>query len=44
MYGDGRLDFECEHTVDSTDGLLSSCTPETYIMPITNIAPINIIF
>lgn len=33
-----------EHIMGSTDDLLPSCTPESYIMLLTNIAPINITF
>ena len=33
-----------EHTVQYTDDVLQSCTPETNIILLTNITPINSIF
>ena len=30
-----------EHTVQCTDDVLWNCTPETYIILLTNVTPIN---
>ena len=30
-----------EHTIQYTDDVLQNCTPETYIMLLTNDTPIN---
>lgn len=32
-----------EHTIKYTDGVLQSCTPEIYIMQLTNVTLINLI-
>ena len=37
----GRSDWGGEHTPQYTDGVLWNCTPETYIVLLTNVAPIN---
>ena len=30
-----------EHTIQYTDNVLQNCTPETYIILLTNVTPIN---
>ena len=30
-----------EHTIQYTDDVLQDCTPETYIILLTNVTPIN---
>ena len=40
--GDGRrLDLGGEHTIQRTDDVLWNCPPETYIILLTNVTPIN---
>lgn len=44
IYGDGRgLDFGCEHTIEYAGDILQNHIPETYIMLLTDITPINLI-
>ena len=33
--------WDGEHTIQYTDDVLQSCTPETYIILLTNVNPIN---
>ena len=40
--GDGKvLDLAGEHTIQFIDNVLQNCRPETYIILLTNIIPIN---
>ena len=40
--GDGsRLDSGGGHTIQYTGGLLQDCMPETYVILLTNVTPIN---
>ena len=31
-----------EHTIQYTDDVLQNCTPETYIIALTNVTPVNL--
>ena len=35
------LTWDGEHTIQYTDDVLQNCTPETYIILLTNVTPIN---
>ena len=37
----GDLTWGGEHTTQYTDDVLQNCTPETYIILLTNVTPIN---
>ena len=37
----GDLTWGGKHTVKYTNGVLQNCTPETYIILLTNVTPIN---
>ena len=39
----GDLSMDGEHTIQYTDGVLQNCTAETYMILLTNAAPINLI-
>ena len=39
---EGDLTWGGEHTIQYTDGALQSCTPEAYIILLTNATPINL--
>ena len=41
MVTEGDLTLGGKHTVQYSDDLLQSCTPETYIILLTNVTPIN---
>ena len=41
MEMDGDLTWGGEHTMQYTDDILQNCTPETYIILLTNVTPIN---
>ena len=41
MVMEGDLTWGGEHTVQYTDDVLQSCTPETYASLLTNVTPIN---
>ena len=34
-------DLFCKHTIQHKDDVLQNCTPETYLILLTNIIPIN---
>ena len=44
MEMDGDLTWGGEHTMQYTDDILQNCTPETYIILLTDVTPINSIF
>ena len=44
MEMEGNLTWEGEHTMQNTDDVLQNCTPETYIILLTNVTPINSIY
>ena len=39
--GDGDLTWGGEHIVQYTDDVLLNCTPEAFIILLTNVTPIN---
>ena len=39
MVKKGDLTLDGEHTIQYTDDILKNCTPETYILLLTNITP-----
>ena len=41
MVTEGELTLSSEHTIQYTDDVLQNLTPETYILLLTNITPIN---
>ena len=41
MVMEGDLTWGGEHTIQYTDDVLYNCTPETYIILLTNVTPIN---
>ena len=41
MVTEGDLPVDGEHTTQHTDGVLQSCVPETYIILLSNVTPIN---
>ena len=41
MVIEGDLTWGGEHTIQYTDDVLENCTPETYIILLTNVTPIN---
>ena len=42
LNGDGRrLNLGGEHTMQYTDEVLQNCTPETYVILLTNVIPMN---
>ena len=41
MVMEGDLTWGGEHTVQCTDHVLQNCTPETYIILLTDVTPIN---
>ena len=41
MVMEGYLTLGGEHTIQYTDDVLQSCTPETYITLLNNVTPIN---
>ena len=43
MVMEGDLTWSGEHKIQFTDDVLQNCTPETYIILLTNVAPINTI-
>ena len=40
---EGDLTWGGEHTVQCTENVLQNCTPETYIISLINVTPINLI-
>ena len=38
---EGDLTWSDEHTIQYTDDVLQNCTPETYIISLTNVTSIN---
>ena len=38
---EGDLAWGGEHTIQCTDDVLQNCTPETYIILLSNVTPIN---
>ena len=38
---EGDLTWDAEHTVQYTDDVLWNCTPDTYVILVTNVAPEN---
>ena len=36
-----RLDLGCGHRIQHTDDAVKKCTPETYIILLTNVTPMN---
>ena len=40
---EGDLTWGGEHTIQYTDDVLQNCTPEIYIILLTNVTPINVI-
>ena len=38
---EGDLTWDDEHTIQYTGDVLQDCTPETYIILLTNVTPIN---
>ena len=43
MVIEGNLTLGGEHTMQYRDDILQNCTPETYIILLTNVTPINLI-
>ena len=41
MVMEGDVTWGGEHTIRCTDAVLQNCTPETYIILLTNAIPIN---
>ena len=41
MVIEGDLPWDGEHTGQYTDDVLQNCTPETYIILLTNVTPIH---
>ena len=41
MVMEGDLTWGGEHTIQFIDDVLQNCTPETYIIFLTNVTPIN---
>ena len=41
MLMEGDLTWGGEHTIQYTDGVFQSCTPETYRILLTNVTPIH---
>ena len=41
MMMEGDLTWGGEHTIQNTDDVLQNCTPETYIIWLSSITPIN---
>ena len=41
MVTEGNLPLGDEHTIQCTDDVLQNCTPETYIILLSNVTPIN---
>ena len=41
MVVEGDLTLDGEHKIQYTDDVLQNCTPETYIILLTNVTPIN---
>ena len=41
MVMEGDLTWGGEHTMQYTDDILQNCTPETYIILLTNVTPMN---
>ena len=41
MVVEGDLTLDGEHKIQYTDDVLQNCTPETYIILLTNTTPIN---
>ena len=41
MVTGGDFTWDGEHTIHYTDDVLYNCTPETYIILLTNVTPIN---
>ena len=41
---EGDLTWGSKHTIHYTDDVLQNCTPETYIILLTNVTPINQIY
>ena len=41
MVKEGNLTCSDEQTIQYTDDVLQNCTPETYIILLTNVTPIN---
>ena len=44
MVMEGDLTWGGEHTIQYTDDILQNRTPETFIILLTNVTPINSIF
>ena len=42
MVMEGDLTWGGEHTIQCTHDILQNCTPETYIILLTNATPINL--
>ena len=41
MVMEGDLALSGEHTIQYSNNVLQNCTPETYIILLTNVTPIN---
>ena len=41
MVMEGDLIWDGEHTIQYTDDILQNCKPETYMILLTNVTPIN---
>ena len=41
MVMEGDLTWSVEHVIQYTDDVLQNCTPETYIILLTNVTTIN---
>ena len=41
MVMEGDLTWGGEHTIQCTDDVLENCTPETYIISLNSITPVN---
>ena len=41
MLLEGDLTLGREHTIQYTDDVLQNCTPETYIVLLSNVTPVN---
>ena len=43
MVMEGDLTWGGEHTIQHTDNVLKNCAPETYMILLTSVSPINLI-
>ena len=37
----GITGYKSKHTIQYTDDVLQNCTPETYVILLTNVTPVN---